>query len=202
MWAETECGVQRASAACGSTVKPDSSTVTSTTPLIGRVEHSAPHSATFAPCHAAPGCSPFMSGSAAMPAVSVARPAITMSAPVASASLICSVPASATMLWHDSMSRRSISGASGSATRRPASNAPATLSGGWEDLTVATLTRWPISVATSSVIPIIQSTIASVPQVPADPMIRGTPASVRASIRSRHSAFVEACEYFDSPEPR
>ena len=82
MWADTECGVHRASAASGSTQKPASSTVTMTTPLIGRVEQSAPHSATFAACQAAPGCSPFASGRAAMPAVSVARPAMTMSAPV------------------------------------------------------------------------------------------------------------------------
>ena len=100
------------------------------------------------------------------------------------------------------MSPRPISGASGSATRRPASKASATASGDWEDLTVATRSRWPSSRATSSVIPVIQSTIASVPQVPADPMISGTPASARASIRTRHSALVDAREYFETPEPR
>ena len=68
-----------------------------------------------------------------------------------------------------------------------------------EDLTVATRTRWPRSLATSSVISVIQSTMASVPQVPAEPTISGTPASARASIRMRHSAFVEAREYFETP---
>jgi len=52
------------------------------------------------------------------------------------------------------------------------------------------------------VIRYIQSTVLSVPQVPAVPTINGTPSFARACIRMRHSAMVEAREYFEVPVPR
>ena len=67
------------------------------TPLLGTVEQKAPHSAILAPCQAPPEESPFFKGKAAIIAVSVARPANMISAPVFKASVICSAPARATI---------------------------------------------------------------------------------------------------------
>ena len=97
MWAATEVGVQAASAASGSMVKPVASMVAKTPPERGLVVHCPPHSTIFAACQVGPAGMPAMSGNAAARAVSVARPASTTSAPARSASTIGSWPIIPTM---------------------------------------------------------------------------------------------------------
>ena len=97
MWAATVSDVQDAFLDIGSTVNPVLSNSTMITPDVGFVVHSAPHSATLAPCQEEPGLAPFINGKAEIIAVSVVLPARMISAPVFIHSCICSAPASATI---------------------------------------------------------------------------------------------------------
>jgi len=204
MCAATDSGVQRAPSAWGSTVQPAPSNSMPITPLIGRVEQSAPHSPILAPCQAAPACSPLISGSAEIAAVSVARPAITTFAPVRSAAAICSAPANATICVQPAMSSAEMppSGAPASGASLPASRASTTDAAGCSDFSVATLRRRPPASAMARVAASMPSTVASVPQVPAEPSTSGQPAAARAASNSCHSDRTEASEYFETPAPR
>ena len=78
----------------------------------------------------------------------------------------------------------------------------AILAGSWLDFSVAILAVRPSSNRISRVISCSQSTMLSVPQVPAVPMTRGQPAWWAALTKPAHSDFVDSRAYFDTPLPR
>ncbi|QQP41828.1 Hypothetical protein FKW44_016303 [Caligus rogercresseyi] len=83
-------------------------------PEFGRSWPRAPHSPILAPCHAPPAWQPLASGSADMIAVSVVRPAITISAPVSSAAWIAP-PLQGPRYWSKTTRRHPIFPVRGSA---------------------------------------------------------------------------------------
>ncbi len=85
---------------------------------------------------------------------------------------------------------------------RPSEKAVLITAVSWEQRSTAIFKLCRRSVAISRVISSIQSTALSAPQVPDVPITNGTPVFARASIKPRHSIFVDAREYFDTPRPR
>ena len=137
-----------------------------------------------------------------MIAVSVVRPAITMSAPVSSAAWICSAPARATILVQLVSNAAEISSTGLKGVTRPAAKAATIFPLSWPLFRTAIFSRSPVSAAISRVMSSSQSTASSAPLVPAVPITKGTPASARAAMMSAHSAFTDPRAYFDVPVPK